>query len=180
MDNPNITMEEYIWLEKDKALKRGQNFNWETARYGKTLYGIFDIHIRCMDPLIVSLQYYLSIIRHIGFSPHGVLILKALIPHIEYPLDTGYSKTPIRSLPPRAERHLWLRIAFNGDLLGAVPFYTSIRDSLRRLWHRLIAFSISERGQAPEKACRGEEAGAKMSGGHFVACLAEHLWLLTE
>ncbi|GKG25514.1 hypothetical protein Tco_0398660, partial [Tanacetum coccineum] len=33
MDDPNITMEEYIRLEKEKARKRGKVFNWETATY---------------------------------------------------------------------------------------------------------------------------------------------------
>ncbi|GJY89692.1 hypothetical protein Tco_0504888 [Tanacetum coccineum] len=32
MDDPNITMEEYIRLEEEKARKRGKVFNWETAR----------------------------------------------------------------------------------------------------------------------------------------------------
>ncbi|GJX54663.1 hypothetical protein Tco_0283032 [Tanacetum coccineum] len=38
MDDPNITMEEYIRLEEEKAQKRGQVFNWETAKYGKIWY----------------------------------------------------------------------------------------------------------------------------------------------
>ncbi|GJV13696.1 hypothetical protein Tco_1355237 [Tanacetum coccineum] len=35
MDDPNITMEEYIRLEEEKSQKRGKVFNWETAKYGK-------------------------------------------------------------------------------------------------------------------------------------------------
>ncbi|GJS12799.1 putative ribonuclease H-like domain-containing protein [Tanacetum coccineum] len=35
MDNPNITMEEYIRLEEEKACRRGKVYNWETATYGK-------------------------------------------------------------------------------------------------------------------------------------------------
>ncbi|GJZ15141.1 hypothetical protein Tco_0550818 [Tanacetum coccineum] len=35
MDNPNITMEEYIKLEEEKARRRGKVYNWETAMYGK-------------------------------------------------------------------------------------------------------------------------------------------------
>ncbi|GKA98741.1 hypothetical protein Tco_0826678 [Tanacetum coccineum] len=38
MANPDITVEEYIRLEEEKARRRGQNFNWETARYGKVSY----------------------------------------------------------------------------------------------------------------------------------------------
>ncbi|GJT07039.1 hypothetical protein Tco_0841501 [Tanacetum coccineum] len=38
MDDPNITMEEYIRLEEEKAQKRGKVFNWETSKYGKIWY----------------------------------------------------------------------------------------------------------------------------------------------
>ncbi|GJT86010.1 hypothetical protein Tco_1067727, partial [Tanacetum coccineum] len=38
MDDPNITMEEYIRLEEEKARKRGKVFNWETAKFGKIWY----------------------------------------------------------------------------------------------------------------------------------------------
>ncbi|GJV03965.1 hypothetical protein Tco_1337534 [Tanacetum coccineum] len=35
MDNPNITMEEYIRIEEEKARRRGKVYNWETATFGK-------------------------------------------------------------------------------------------------------------------------------------------------
>ncbi|GKD61659.1 putative ribonuclease H-like domain-containing protein [Tanacetum coccineum] len=38
MDDPNITMEEYIRLEEEKARKYRKVFNWETAKYGKIWY----------------------------------------------------------------------------------------------------------------------------------------------
>ncbi|GKB31919.1 hypothetical protein Tco_0883502 [Tanacetum coccineum] len=38
MDDLNITMEEYIRLEEEKAQKRRKVFNWETAKYGKIWY----------------------------------------------------------------------------------------------------------------------------------------------
>ncbi|GJY20912.1 hypothetical protein Tco_0393478 [Tanacetum coccineum] len=43
MDDPNITMEEYIRLEEEKAQKRGKVFNWETAKYGRIWYNE-DVH----------------------------------------------------------------------------------------------------------------------------------------
>ncbi|GJX55666.1 hypothetical protein Tco_0285563, partial [Tanacetum coccineum] len=43
MDNPNITMEEYIRLEEEKAQKRGKVYNWETAKYGK-IWDDEDVH----------------------------------------------------------------------------------------------------------------------------------------
>ncbi|GJZ82928.1 retrovirus-related pol polyprotein from transposon TNT 1-94 [Tanacetum coccineum] len=38
MDNPNITMEEYIRLPEEKALSCGETFDWQTATYGKMEY----------------------------------------------------------------------------------------------------------------------------------------------
>ncbi|GKB25323.1 hypothetical protein Tco_0864724, partial [Tanacetum coccineum] len=38
MDDPSITMEEYIRLEEEKARRQGQTFDWQTARYGKMEY----------------------------------------------------------------------------------------------------------------------------------------------
>ncbi|GKE50036.1 hypothetical protein Tco_1481294 [Tanacetum coccineum] len=38
MDDPDITMEEYIRLEEEKARRRGQNFNWKSATYAKVKY----------------------------------------------------------------------------------------------------------------------------------------------
>ncbi|GJR94245.1 hypothetical protein Tco_0266419 [Tanacetum coccineum] len=35
MDDPSMTIEEYIKFEEEKALKRGKVFNWQTATYGK-------------------------------------------------------------------------------------------------------------------------------------------------
>ncbi|GKD27483.1 hypothetical protein Tco_1233697, partial [Tanacetum coccineum] len=43
MDEPNITMEEYIRLEEEKTQKRGKVFNWETAKYGRIWYDK-DVH----------------------------------------------------------------------------------------------------------------------------------------
>ncbi|GKD41226.1 hypothetical protein Tco_1261433, partial [Tanacetum coccineum] len=43
IDDPNITMEEYIMLEEENARKHRKEFNWETAKYGKIWYDE-DIH----------------------------------------------------------------------------------------------------------------------------------------
>ncbi|GKE20801.1 hypothetical protein Tco_1432313 [Tanacetum coccineum] len=43
MDNPNITMEEYIRLEEEKAHRRGKVYNWEIATYGK-IWDNEDVH----------------------------------------------------------------------------------------------------------------------------------------
>ncbi|GKE86875.1 hypothetical protein Tco_1560617 [Tanacetum coccineum] len=43
MDDPNITMEEYIRLEEEKAHRRGKVYNWKTATYGK-IWDNEDVH----------------------------------------------------------------------------------------------------------------------------------------
>ncbi|GJX03828.1 hypothetical protein Tco_0189744 [Tanacetum coccineum] len=66
------------------------------------------------------------------------------------------------------------RISSVGDFLSTALSYTTIRDLILRLRHRLIACSITGRIQAPKKS------GALISGGEFVARLAEHFGLLIE
>ncbi|GKF08854.1 hypothetical protein Tco_0043078, partial [Tanacetum coccineum] len=43
MDDPNITMEEYIRLEEEKARRRSKVYNWKTATYGK-IWDNEDVH----------------------------------------------------------------------------------------------------------------------------------------
>ncbi|GJY34989.1 hypothetical protein Tco_0420367 [Tanacetum coccineum] len=43
MDDPNITMEEYVRLEEEKARRRGKVYNWETATYGN-IWDNEDVH----------------------------------------------------------------------------------------------------------------------------------------
>ncbi|GJS75135.1 hypothetical protein Tco_0725016 [Tanacetum coccineum] len=62
-----------------------------------------------------------------------------------------------------------------GDFLGTTPSYTMIQDPILRLCHRLIPCTIAGRSQAPEK----RKNGAYISGGRFVALLAEHFGILT-
>ncbi|GJV46121.1 hypothetical protein Tco_1430657 [Tanacetum coccineum] len=100
-------------------------------------------------------------------------------------------------------------ISSAGDFFGITPSYTVIRDLIFRLCHRLIACSISGRSQVPEKVtvtdlfylrgmdvgsvyvpyllarylrlfAAGRKSGALISGGQFVARLAEHFGLLME
>nr|GEX73306.1 putative reverse transcriptase domain-containing protein [Tanacetum cinerariifolium] len=43
MDDPNITMKEYIRLEEEKARRHGKVYNWETATYGR-IWDNEDVH----------------------------------------------------------------------------------------------------------------------------------------
>ncbi|GJR43818.1 hypothetical protein Tco_1311921 [Tanacetum coccineum] len=96
-------------------------------------------------------------------------------------------------------RLFWIRRPLVREIL--LEFFSTCRVPLRRVCHRLIAFSIAGRGQAPEKVtttdlfylrsmdmgttvnvpyllaqylfrfASGRKQGARMFGGHFVACL---------
>ncbi|GJX41210.1 hypothetical protein Tco_0256200 [Tanacetum coccineum] len=63
MDDPNITIEEYIRLEEEKARRRGEVYNWETATYGK-IWDDEDVHdlrsIKTEFPAIVFNDVFTS------------------------------------------------------------------------------------------------------------------------
>ncbi|GJT58525.1 hypothetical protein Tco_1002058 [Tanacetum coccineum] len=57
MDDPNITMEEYIRLEEEKTHRRGKVYNWETATYGKIWYDE-DVHdLRSVETEFPAIVY---------------------------------------------------------------------------------------------------------------------------
>ncbi|GKA42119.1 hypothetical protein Tco_0734779 [Tanacetum coccineum] len=101
----------------------------------------------------------------------------------------------------------WMEILSDKDFLGPAHSYVLIRDPVRRLCHRMITYSISGRGQAPEKVtgvdlfylhsmdrrttnvphllaqylfrhAEGRKSEARLSGGHFIGRLAMHFGLL--
>ncbi|GJR62301.1 reverse transcriptase domain-containing protein [Tanacetum coccineum] len=49
MDDPNITREEYLRLEEEKAQKRRKVFNRETAKYGKIWYDKDVLDLRSVE-----------------------------------------------------------------------------------------------------------------------------------
>ncbi|GJU68940.1 hypothetical protein Tco_1255199 [Tanacetum coccineum] len=58
MDDPNITMKEYIRVEEEKARRRGKVYNWETATYGKIWYDK-DIHdLRSVETEFPAIVFY--------------------------------------------------------------------------------------------------------------------------
>ncbi|GJW27367.1 hypothetical protein Tco_0041178 [Tanacetum coccineum] len=256
MDDPNITMEEYIRLEKEKARKRGKVFNWETAKYGRIWYDE-DVHdlryvetefpaiafndqissekhflvnpryeeIQYTDADIVDFEtrlariYMREVYRVQGvilftsrawrrlFDIRGPLVHELILEFFStfrfgeaiLDLDTpgalqfqlGGARRRLswsaRQILDKGDlRDYWIGISSAGYFLGTTPSYTSIRDPILMLCHRLIACSIAGRSQAPEKPMylrlfiAGRKSEALISGGQFVAQLAKHFGLLTE
>ncbi|GJX85645.1 hypothetical protein Tco_0336419 [Tanacetum coccineum] len=57
-----------------------------------------------------------------------------------------------RLIPDNGDlRDYWMEISFDRDFLAPAPSYVLIRDPVRRLCNKMIAYSISGRGQEPEK-----------------------------
>ncbi|GJT96424.1 hypothetical protein Tco_1091942 [Tanacetum coccineum] len=73
MDNPNLTMEEYIRLEEEKARKRRKVFNWQSATYGKTRIDD-DLHdLSSME------AEFLAIVINDDFAPQDTLQCKSQV-----------------------------------------------------------------------------------------------------
>ncbi|GJS86175.1 hypothetical protein Tco_0752716 [Tanacetum coccineum] len=57
MDDPNMTMEEYIKLDEEKSRRRGKVFNWETTTYGK-IWDNEDVHnLGCVETEFPSIVF---------------------------------------------------------------------------------------------------------------------------
>ncbi|GJR60174.1 hypothetical protein Tco_1502336 [Tanacetum coccineum] len=257
MDDPNITMEEYIRLEEEKAQRHGQTFNWQTATYSKMEY--------CEDEDTNFKTEYLAIVFDdtdatllCESTSSGRNAINIDTKGLEKPLKTGHSKLEKSSmnlyLPfgipfdpkryykdgvhkkilrrPRAplvrelileflstcrmgdikmgldvadtlcfqlggvrRRMTWRQfilalglhskeemaeVGFGAYWLGRpILFYVFIRDPVRRLCQGMIAFSISGRGQYLFRHAKGRKSGARLSGGHFIGCLAAHFRLVS-
>ncbi|GJV37869.1 hypothetical protein Tco_1410346 [Tanacetum coccineum] len=151
MDDPNITMEEYIRLKEEKARRHGQTFNWQTATYGKMKYCINE------DDSFTNLETEYPAIVFDDTSDAAL----SCEPTVAFqnpqcgPFNTAYSltNTPyihknlyMAPLPHRDLRHPWLRYQVEGydeDRLSMI--YT--RDDGNALftshaWRRL--FEIKE------------------------------------
>ncbi|GJR86678.1 RNA-directed DNA polymerase, eukaryota [Tanacetum coccineum] len=221
MDDPNITMEEYIRLEEEKAQRHGQTFNCQTATYGKMEYcededdsftnfeteyptivfdDTSDATLSC-EPTVSPLNeneidfrisfdesddkdYMIWHLYHLGirlFEIRAPLVLE-FIRWVELEAGFGaYWQGSERVIPDKGDlRDYWIEISSDKDFLGLAPSYVFIRDPVRRLFHKMIAYSIFGKGQAPKKACRGEEKRSMLSRGHFIGCLAAHFGLVSD
>ncbi|GJW76222.1 hypothetical protein Tco_0137904 [Tanacetum coccineum] len=73
MDNPNLTMEEYVRLEEEKARKRGKVFDWKTATYGKIRVDDDFYNLRSME------AEFPAIVVNDDFAPRDTLQCKSQV-----------------------------------------------------------------------------------------------------
>ncbi|GJT49573.1 hypothetical protein Tco_0975730 [Tanacetum coccineum] len=68
IDNPTITMKEYVQLETEKALRNGRVYNWETATYDKIWYDE-DVHyLRSFETEFPAIVYNDALTSKSDFS----------------------------------------------------------------------------------------------------------------
>ncbi|GKF95171.1 hypothetical protein Tco_0287906 [Tanacetum coccineum] len=68
MNDPNITMEEYIRLEEEKSRRRGKVYNWKTATYDKIWYDE-DIHdLRSVETESLAIAYNNALTSEVELS----------------------------------------------------------------------------------------------------------------
>nr|GEW00466.1 hypothetical protein [Tanacetum cinerariifolium] len=199
MDDLDITMEEYIRLEEEKAQRHGRTFNWQTATYGKMEY--YEDEDDCFTNFEIEYPAIVFDDTLTSDTPLSCEPTHILLPHTPYaPLG---SETPMaKTLAGR------LRLVYTWD--ESHEFFTS--HAWRRLFEiraPMIACSISGKGQAPEKVTdidlfylrsidrgtanvlyllaqylfmhvEGRKNGARLSGGHFIGHLAARFVLVSD
>ncbi|GJX35966.1 hypothetical protein Tco_0247523 [Tanacetum coccineum] len=95
--------------------------------------------------------------------------------------EMGLDASSDRVIPDKGDlRDYWIEISSNRDFLGPDPSYVLIRDLVRRLCHRMIAYSISGRGRHLRRHAEGRKSEARLSGGHFIGRLAAHFGLVSD
>nr|GEU88034.1 hypothetical protein [Tanacetum cinerariifolium] len=159
MDNPNITMEEYIWLETEKALRR----EFLAIVYEDALKSEQEVSL---TPTVVLTSYAWRqlfgiretlirelILEFFGTCRFGDSVLdmdtadtfQIQLDDIESDGFRAYWVESLREIASKADLCDYnTGISSTGDFLSAVPSYTLIREPLRRLCHSLIAFLLLE------------------------------------
>ncbi|GJT97673.1 hypothetical protein Tco_1093191 [Tanacetum coccineum] len=207
MDDPNITMEEYIRLEEEKARRHGKEYNWETAKYGR-LWNDDDEHdLRSVETEFPAIAYWTVHNRIIKLSDKNPADKSRLEIVFGRPVNqvhvldfAGLTEEMRQNLADR------LRMVYIGD--EGQELFTS--HALRRLWSQayddleIVYFSFGiaycegdGRGwigllsmdqaianvpymlaQYLFRHAEGREIGARMLGGHFIGRLAAHFGMV--
>nr|GEZ08696.1 hypothetical protein [Tanacetum cinerariifolium] len=117
---------------------------FSTLRFGETMFDLDTDR---------ALQFQLGRVR-CRMSWREIILGMGLhtVKEIESVGFGAYWAESTRQIPDKRDLSAyWIGISSARDFLGTTPSYTSIRALMLRLCHWLIACSIAERSQAPEK-----------------------------
>ncbi|GKA50582.1 hypothetical protein Tco_0743655, partial [Tanacetum coccineum] len=137
MDDQNITMVEYIRLQTKKAQKNGQTFNWRTATYRKVYYEDFNsfTNFEADFPAIVyndALTSNKNVLSEptfgIPFDPKRYYKDGVYTKILQRP--SKFEFDDMAPLPPRAQRHIWLRYQVEGYTKDIVYSFEQRLDTI--------------------------------------------------
>nr|GEV97369.1 copia protein [Tanacetum cinerariifolium] len=203
MDNPNITIKEYIRLKEEKAHRHGKVYNWETAKYGK-IWCDEDIHdLRSVETKFLAIVFNdnLTFKEALPCEPMNKM---SKTYNLCTNLDDFIDMVP---LPPRDQRHLWLRyqeifvsnawrrlFEIRAPLVQefTLEFFITFRigSEMRLDVADTLCFQLGgARGVANVpylleqylfRHAMGRKSGARLSGGHSDGCLSHHFGLVND
>ncbi|GJY56783.1 hypothetical protein Tco_0455898 [Tanacetum coccineum] len=168
MDDPNMTMEEYIKLEEEKACRRGRLFNWQTATYRKIkidddLHDLSSVEaefpaivindafalqdaLQCKSQAKVRFLYFVESLGKIGLQEWIRRIRVKPIRHM--------------ALPPRKQRHRFLRYeGLEYSDADITDFESRLASIYKREVHRVQVFDF---GGLPNLMAEGLSARISM------------------
>ncbi|GJR25933.1 hypothetical protein Tco_1102165 [Tanacetum coccineum] len=133
MDDPNITMEEYIRLEEEKACRRVKVYNWETATYAK-IWDNEDVHdLRSVETEFPSIVFDDMLTSEAALSCEptendndkvNMPLLSSPEPTVSYFDDLDYFKDFEKEFPA---------IVFNDAVTSKLDFLTEPTISLQHI-----------------------------------------------
>ncbi|GJY10987.1 hypothetical protein Tco_0379172 [Tanacetum coccineum] len=137
MENPYLTMEEYIELEAEKARRHGQAFNWETATYGKVSYFDDFDYLKDFENELPSIVYDGALMSGPKISSEP-MVSPLNDDRIDFRISFDESDdedyivifTVMAHLPVRAQRYLWLRYEVEGYTEEIVYDFEGILDTI--------------------------------------------------
>ncbi|GJY13036.1 hypothetical protein Tco_0382345 [Tanacetum coccineum] len=105
MDNLNITMEEYVRLEEEKARRRSMVYNWETATYVK-IWDNEDVH----DLGYVETEFLAIVFKTLTTKAHTCVSIRINMAYLgnRYGVSTSYEVLG----PSGSYRQSWLKVLY--------------------------------------------------------------------
>nr|GEV83543.1 hypothetical protein [Tanacetum cinerariifolium] len=183
MDNPNITIEEYIRLEEEKAQKRRKVFNWETAKYGK-IWCDEDVHdLRSIEtefPAIVfndelSSEKTLSHEPTISSLNNNEIDIRISFDEFDdkdYTVE-GYTKDIVHDFKQRLETIFRRQV----NRVHTLDFEGLTLDMSMNRGAANVSYLLA---QYLSRHAEGRKSGTRLSGGHFIGRLAHHFSLVSD
>ncbi|GJT89661.1 hypothetical protein Tco_1078506 [Tanacetum coccineum] len=183
MDDLNITMEEYIKLLAEKAQRRGQMFNWETATYDKIYCDNLDFFSDFESDFPATVYNDASTSSENVSSEPTVSIYDAI--KTDFDFSISFSDSDDEDYTFICDKDSFSYKLIHVDNLKPEPVNDHVEINTE-LCSKNIDIKPMDSGACtwkdttPIEFALRRKRGAMISGGRFVACLAEHFGLLTE